>query len=108
MSFVPGIGGHQLHMIQNHSQIHIVTGQGDSRSAARVATVLDDVVEPRHLEQPDVWGHDMKHDWPTWRAMLPYYLSGEGRVVRVGILVGRERSLSGCAHRGGEIVAASA
>ena len=22
----------------------------------------------------DIWGEDMKHDWPTWRAMLPYYI----------------------------------
>ncbi len=22
----------------------------------------------------DIWGPDMGHDWPTWRAMLPYYL----------------------------------
>ena len=22
----------------------------------------------------DIWGEDMKHDWPTWRSMLPYYL----------------------------------
>ena len=22
----------------------------------------------------DIWGEDMKHDWPTWRAMLPHYL----------------------------------
>ena len=22
----------------------------------------------------DIWGHDVVHDWPTWRQMLPYYL----------------------------------
>jgi len=22
----------------------------------------------------DVWGFDMPHDWPTWRAMLPYII----------------------------------
>ena len=22
----------------------------------------------------DVWGEEWKHDWPTWRAMLPVYL----------------------------------
>lgn len=22
----------------------------------------------------DIWGHDMPHDWDTWRKMLPYYL----------------------------------
>jgi esterase/lipase superfamily enzyme len=23
----------------------------------------------------DIWGYDMPHDWPTWRAMLPHYLA---------------------------------
>lgn len=22
----------------------------------------------------DLWGHDVNHDWPWWRKMLPYYL----------------------------------
>ena len=22
----------------------------------------------------DLWGHDMRHDWPTWRRMMPVYL----------------------------------
>ena len=22
----------------------------------------------------DIWGYDMKHDWPTWRKMLPYVI----------------------------------
>jgi len=75
MSFVPGIDGHQLHMIQHHSQIHIVTGQGDYEApdaSRRFSTALWNKGIWNNL---DVWGWDMKHDWPTWRAMLPYYLS---------------------------------
>ena len=26
---------------------------------------------PHHL---DIWGHDVNHDWPWWRKMLPYWL----------------------------------
>jgi len=22
----------------------------------------------------DVWGKEWRHDWPTWRAILPLYL----------------------------------
>ena len=22
-----------------------------------------------------IWGHDVHHDWPTWRTMLPLFLS---------------------------------
>jgi esterase/lipase superfamily enzyme len=75
MSFVPNMNGHQLHMVQHDSQAHIVTGQGDyeaPHASRRFSTTLWDRGIWNNL---DVWGHDMKHDWPTWRAMLPYYLS---------------------------------
>lgn len=26
----------------------------------------------------DMWGHDVDHDWPWWRKMLPYYLESLG------------------------------
>ena len=22
----------------------------------------------------DMWGHDVPHDWPTWRKMLEHYV----------------------------------
>lgn len=75
MSFVPGIDGSQLDTIKHHSQVHIVTGQGDfeaPHASRRFSKMLWDKGIWNNL---DVWGHDMKHDWPTWRAMLPYYLN---------------------------------
>lgn len=74
MSYVPNIhDDHQRHMIE-HGQVHIVTGQGDyeaPQASRRFSKTLWDSGIWNNL---DVWGHDMKHDWPTWRAMLPYYL----------------------------------
>ena len=26
----------------------------------------------------DFWGHDVNHDWPWWRKMLPYYVDRLG------------------------------
>jgi esterase/lipase superfamily enzyme len=26
----------------------------------------------------DYWGHDVNHDWPWWRQMLPHYLERLG------------------------------
>jgi esterase/lipase superfamily enzyme len=26
----------------------------------------------------DYWGHDVDHDWPWWRVMLPHYLERLG------------------------------
>ena len=58
---------------------------------------LIDVIEPNAYEAPDasrqlsellhrkgiphrldVWGHDVNHDWPWWRKMLPYYIETLG------------------------------
>jgi esterase/lipase superfamily enzyme len=57
-----------------HSQIHILSGQGDyelPEASRRFSEMLWSKSIPNNL---DLWGYDMKHDWPTWRAMLPHYL----------------------------------
>lgn len=66
---------HFLPMLRQSNHIHILTGSGDyeSPSASRnFSSLLDHKGIPHEL---DVWGSDMKHDWPTWRAMLPHYLA---------------------------------
>jgi len=74
-SFVPKMNdGHMLDLIRRHSQIHIVTGQGSyekPESSTRFSTLLWNKGIWNNL---DLWGHDMPHDWPTWRKMLPYYV----------------------------------
>lgn len=75
MSFVPNIHDeHHLNMIRQ-GQIHIVSGQGAHeapQASRRFSQMLWDHGIWNNL---DMWGRDMKHDWPTWRAMLPYFLS---------------------------------
>lgn len=63
-----------LQNIRNSRHIHILSGSGayeDPEAARRFAGVLYDKGITYEL---DIWGEDMKHDWPTWRAMLPYYI----------------------------------
>jgi len=75
MSYVPNMHGDALELVRRHSQIHILSGQGDyelPQASRRLSTMLWDKGIWNNL---DLWGHDMKHDWPTWRDMLPYYVS---------------------------------
>ncbi|MBS2033091.1 MAG: hypothetical protein JST54_34785 [Deltaproteobacteria bacterium] len=61
-------------------QVHIVTGRGayeKPEASARFSTLLWNKGIWNNL---DMWGHDIAHDWPTWRMMLPHYLG-----TRVGI-----------------------
>ncbi|HLF62273.1 MAG TPA: alpha/beta hydrolase-fold protein [Saprospiraceae bacterium] len=63
-----------LGKIRKSRHIHILTGSGDYEhpdSSRALSALLNHKGIPHEL---DVWGPDMKHDWPTWRAMLPYYL----------------------------------
>lgn len=62
-----------LPLLRQKSHIHIVTGQGNYENpdaSRRLAGILAGKGIPHEL---DVWGYDMPHDWPTWRAMLKYY-----------------------------------
>lgn len=52
----------------------LVTGQGayeNPAASVRMADLLERKGIPVTL---DLWGHDVDHDWPWWRIMLPYYL----------------------------------
>ena len=65
---------HFLPKLRQSNHIHILTGSGDYEDpdASRTfSALLKHKGIPHEL---DVWGGDMKHDWPTWRAMLPHYL----------------------------------
>lgn len=63
-----------LNQIRSSGHIHIMTGSGDyedPNGSRYLSALLNHKGIPHDL---DVWGHDIHHDWPTWRAMLPYLL----------------------------------
>lgn len=63
-----------LNTIRMSHHIHILTGSGayeDPDASRKFAGLLDSKNINYEL---DIWGEDMKHDWPTWRSMLPHYL----------------------------------
>jgi esterase/lipase superfamily enzyme len=74
--YMPNLNDHQiLEQIRSHTHIHLLTGSGDYEdpdAAKRFAKVLYDKGIWYEL---DVWGPEWKHDWPTWRQMLPHYIA---------------------------------
>jgi esterase/lipase superfamily enzyme len=75
LAFLPNLDGEDLERLRQKRHIHIVCGQGayeNPASSRALAGILGQKGIPHEL---DLWGHDMPHDWPTWRRMLPYYLS---------------------------------
>lgn len=75
--YIPNLHDHFfLERIRESNHIHIMTGSGDyedPQASRNFSAILSEKGISHHL---DVWGHDWKHDWPTWRAMLPQLLSG--------------------------------
>lgn len=74
--YLPGLNDeHFLPRLQQARHLHILTGSGDyedPEASKRLSNILASKGIPHEL---DIWGPDMRHDWPTWRAMLPYYVA---------------------------------
>jgi len=69
--------GHHLPLLQNAKHIHILSGSGDYEDPEGSHN-LSNVLSARGIpHEVDIWGWDMRHDWPTWRAMLPYVLESK-------------------------------
>jgi len=73
--YVPNLNDEwYLSRIKSSHHIHIYTGSGDYEDPAanrRFSQVLWDKGIWHDL---GIWGEDVKHDWPTWRAMLPHII----------------------------------
>jgi esterase/lipase superfamily enzyme len=74
LSYLPGIGGGALDLLR-HTQIHIVAGQGAYERPDASARFSEALWSKGISNQLDLWGHDVNHDWPWWRKMLPYSLT---------------------------------
>jgi esterase/lipase superfamily enzyme len=76
--YLPNLNGERLGLLQKHSAIVIATGQGayEAPHASRnLSKMLDRLNIPHVLE---LWGHDVSHDWPWWRKMLPHFIDRMG------------------------------
>ncbi|MCB0520997.1 MAG: esterase family protein [Lewinellaceae bacterium] len=78
IAYLPNLNDdYHLPRLQRGRPIHIMAGSGDYESpdaSRRFSEVLHSKGIPHDL---DIWGHDMRHDWPTWRAMLPYVIGAK-------------------------------
>jgi esterase/lipase superfamily enzyme len=72
--FLPNLPeGSQLHQLRRRFLV-MPTGEGpyeDPSESFLMASVLGSRGVPNRV---DPWGVEWRHDWPTWRAMLPVYL----------------------------------
>ena len=75
MNYMPNLTDHwYLENIRRSNHIHILSGSGEYE-APDAARAFAGVLYNKGINyELDIWGNDMRHDWHTWRAMLPYYI----------------------------------
>lgn len=74
LHFLPGLQGPQLEQLRQRL-IVLPSGQGDFEDIGeswRMAQILGARGIPNRV---DPWGTEWRHDWVTWREMLPKYLA---------------------------------
>jgi esterase/lipase superfamily enzyme len=78
MSYVANLHGAHLEWLRARVSLLLVCGQGrwEDTTGALVSTrefagLLARVGIPHEV---DLWGHDVAHDWPSWRAQLAHHL----------------------------------
>jgi esterase/lipase superfamily enzyme len=73
LDFLPGLEGPQLEALRQRRVI-LASGEGQWEDIGESWNVADALGRKGVPNRVDSWGTDWKHDWPTWRRMLPQYL----------------------------------
>lgn len=78
MWYIANLEGWTRDERRHHSRIAVVSEQGAYERPDRARKFHErlDCVGIGHIF--DLWGHDVNHDWPWWRKMLPHYLERLG------------------------------
>jgi esterase/lipase superfamily enzyme len=78
MSSVGGLHGDHLEWLRSRLSLLLVAGQGmweDTTGALDSTLRFSDLCTSKGLRvETDIWGHDVPHDWPSWRAQLAHHL----------------------------------
>jgi len=76
--FVPQLNGGHLDWLRSRLSVLLVVGQGqweDTTGSLGSTKAFAEVLHGKGLScELDVWGHDVPHDWPSWRAQLTHHL----------------------------------
>jgi esterase/lipase superfamily enzyme len=78
MDYVEHLGGEHLDWLRSRASVLLVCGQGqweDTTGALDSTRALAALLERRGIRHElDLWGYDVPHDWPSWRAQFAHHL----------------------------------
>jgi esterase/lipase superfamily enzyme len=76
--YVPNLHGDHLAWLQGRLSVLLVCGQGqweDTTGALGSTKHMAGLLAAKDIRcELDLWGHDVPHDWPSWRAQLAHHL----------------------------------
>jgi esterase/lipase superfamily enzyme len=72
-AFLSGVDGVQLDTLRQRFVL-LTAGQGEWEDIGESWAMADALGERGIPNRVDPWGHEWRHDWPTWHEMLPHYL----------------------------------
>ena len=76
--YIAQLGGEHLDWLRGQVSLLIICGQGqweDTTGALESSKRLAGLLAEKGLRHElDLWGHDVPHDWPSWRAQLAHHL----------------------------------
>jgi esterase/lipase superfamily enzyme len=78
MDYVQRLGGEHLDWLRSRANVLLVCGQGmweDTTGALESSRRLASGLAAKGIQHElDLWGHDVPHDWPSWRAQIVHHL----------------------------------
>jgi esterase/lipase superfamily enzyme len=78
MDYVAHLGGDHLDWLRSRVSLLLVCGQGqweDTTGALESTKAFAALLASKGIRhQLDLWGYDVAHDWPSWRAQLAHHL----------------------------------
>ena len=78
MDYVANLGGDHLAWLREHASLLLVCGQGqweDTTGALESTKRFGSVLGEKGIRhEVDLWGHDVPHDWPSWRRQIAHHL----------------------------------
>jgi esterase/lipase superfamily enzyme len=78
LDYVGHLGGDHLEWLRSRANLLLVCGQGqwEDTTGALVSTrrLAGLLAEKGIQHELDLWGYDVPHDWPSWRAQLAHHL----------------------------------
>ena len=78
MDYLAHMEGDHLDWLRGRLSVLLVCGQGqweDTTGALESSKRLAGVLSEKGIRHElDLWGHDVPHDWPSWRAQFAHHL----------------------------------